>query len=326
MSIGGATYDLFVRVNHEVVQTHEGNQAFTLPLGEKVRVQEVVETCGGGASNTAVGLARLGCAASFEGVISSDQWGEKLLANFRKEGVDTQDVTVVEGEVSSFSIILSASGGERVILYEPGTNAHLHKANFDRETALHTDWIYLNHIQEGSSMIQDDIVEILAGDPSPNFTWNPGGYQVDAGIESPVNLRLLKATDFLLLNREEALRFARADSVEKAMNTLRQSGVKAIVITDGKNGAIGTDGTHRYRCPVAALGPIVDTTGAGDAFGTGMTWALLTGKDFPTALKAGTINAASVAGAIGAEKGLLTETQMKELLDRTDLAIEVTPL
>lgn len=326
MSIGGATYDLFVRVHHEVVQTHEGSLAFTLPLGEKVRVKEVIETCGGGASNTAVGLARLGCAASFEGVIASDQWGQKLLANLRKEGVDTADVTIVDGEVSSFSIILSASSGERVILYEPGTNAHLHKANFDRETAVNMDWVYLNHIQEGSSMIQEDIVEILAGDPSPHFTWNPGGYQIDAGIESPLNLRLLKSTDFLLLNREEALRFARADSEKKAMDTLRQSGVQSIVITDGKNGATGTDGKRHYRCPVASLGPIVDTTGAGDAFGTGMTWALLTGKDFPTALKAGTINAASVAGAIGAEEGLLTETKMQELLDRTDLKIEVEPL
>ena len=326
MSIGGATYDLFVRVNHEVVQTHEGGLAFTLPLGEKVRVQEVIETCGGGASNSAVGLARLGCNACFEGVIGSDQWGQRLLENMRNEGVDTRDATVVEGEVSSFSIILSASSGERVILYEPGTNAHLHKANFDRDTAKHMDWVYLNHIQEGSSVIQDDIVEILAGEDAPRFTWNPGGHQIDVGIESQTNLQLLKATDFLLLNRDEALRFAHAGSVEEAMKKLLKTGVSSIVVTDGKNGADATDGAQRYHCPVASLVPVVDTTGAGDAFGTGMTWALLTGKDFSTALKAGTINAASVVGAIGAEKGLLTEIQMNELLARTNLVIEALPL
>ncbi|MDD5751704.1 MAG: carbohydrate kinase family protein, partial [Candidatus Peribacteraceae bacterium] len=303
-----------------------GNLAFTLPLGEKVRVKEVIETCGGGASNSAVGLARLGCNACFEGVIGSDQWGQRLLENMRNEGVDTRDATVVEGEVSSFSIILSASSGERVILYEPGTNAHLHKANFDRDTAKHMDWVYLNHIQEGSSMIQDEIVEILANEDAPRFTWNPGGHQIDVGIESDMNLRLLTSTDFLLLNRDESLRFARAGSVEEAMQKLLKTGVQSIVVTDGKNGADATDGEKRYHCPVAALGPIVDTTGAGDAFGTGMTWALLRGKDFSTALKAGTLNAASVVGAIGAEKGLLTEIQMQELLDRTDLAIEATPL
>lgn len=326
MSIGGATYDLFVRVNHEVVRTHEEQLAFTLPLGAKVRVDEVVETCGGGAANTAVGLARLGCNACFEGVMGTDQWGQRLLENMRNEGVDARDAAVVDGEVSSFSIILSASSGERVILYEPGTNAHLHKSNFDRETAMHMDWVYLNHIQEGSAMIQDDIVEILSGEKSPRFTWNPGGYQIDVGIESPVNLRLLSSTDFLLLNLEEALRFARASSIDEAMTILLKTGVSSVVITDGKNGAFATDGSNRYHCPVDPESNVVDTTGAGDAFGTGMTWALLMGMDFSTALKAGTMNAASVVGAIGAEKGLLTDIQMKERLSRTTLTIEVQPL
>jgi malate dehydrogenase (oxaloacetate-decarboxylating) len=44
-------------------------------VGHKVKVREVVESCGGGANNTAVGLARLGCNAAFCGVVGDDQWG-----------------------------------------------------------------------------------------------------------------------------------------------------------------------------------------------------------------------------------------------------------
>src|SRR3989338_5039834 len=95
LSIGGATYDLFVRLPGTYGASDE---MFSLPLGAKIRVEDLLETCGGGASNTAVGLSRLGCEAAFEGVVGSDQWGEKLTENLRKERVNTDCVTVVEGE------------------------------------------------------------------------------------------------------------------------------------------------------------------------------------------------------------------------------------
>lgn len=319
MSIGGATYDLFVTVKHEDSEASGNKGMLSLPLGAKVRVDGVEETCGGGASNTAVGLQRLGCDAHFEGVIGSDQWGEALLKNLKKEGVRTDFATVVEGEVSSFSIILTTRSGERVILYEPGTNAHLHHANFDRDVATQMDWVYLNHIQEGSCVLQDDIVEILANERT-HFTWNPGGYQIEAGMEEKNNNRLLRYTHFLLLNKEEALAFTRESTVERALSALLRAGAKSVCITDGGKGVVGTDGTGLYRCPCAPA-TVVDTTGAGDAFGTGATWALLTGKDFPTALRAGTINAASVVSAIGAQRGLLTETQILQRLSSTPLSV-----
>lgn len=326
MSIGGATYDLFVRVNHETGTMPDGHAAFTLPLGDKVPVNEVVETCGGGACNTSVGLARLGCAASFEGIIGSDQWGERLLGTLKNEKVDVQNATIVENEVSSFSIILLAKNGERVILYEPGTNAHLRKANFDRDIAEQMNWVYLNHIQEQSSDVQDDIVDMLTQKGDPRFTWNPGGHQITAGLTSQVNSRLIPYTDLLLLNDEEALTFTRTDSIDKAMKTLVKAGAKTVFITRGKDGVTATDGTKVYRCPIVPGSNVVDTTGAGDAFGTGATWALMRGLDFPTALKAGTINAASVVGTIGAQQGLLTETQMMDSLKNIDLPVDVRPL
>ncbi|MDD5041236.1 MAG: carbohydrate kinase family protein [Candidatus Peribacteraceae bacterium] len=325
MSIGGATYDLFVRLNHDALCQEGDKNMFALPLGEKVHVDEVIETCGGGASNTSVGLARLGCAALFEGVIGSDLWGERLLKNLQKEGVDTQNALIVEGEVSSFSIILSAREGERVILYTPGANAHLHKSNFDRDIAEQMDWVYLNHIQESAHDIQEDIVEILA-QKRPSLTWNPGGRQIAAGIETEMNSRLLPFTDLLLLNVEEALAFTHASTLEAALSCLLRSGARQICVTDGRKGVTGTDGKKLYQCPCDDTVEVVDTTGAGDAFGTGVTWALLKGLPFPTALKAGTLNAAGVVGAFGAQRGLLTETQLQERLLSTRLSVTDRPL
>lgn len=326
MSIGGATYDLFVQTTEDLIHECQDLKSIALPLGSKVRVKEVIETCGGGASNSSVGLARLGCSAGFCGVISSDQWGEKLLNNLKKEGIDTECTTIVENEVSSFSIILSTDKGERVILYTPGTNVHLHDANFNKEAIGKMNWVYLNHIQEDSCVIQNDIIEMLANEDEPRFTWNPGGCQLEVGLDEPNNKNLLAHTDLVLLNYEEAMQFTKSDSIEEAIKIILDVGAKNVCITQGKEGTIATDGKNLYSCSVISDTKVVDTTGAGDAFGTGATWALLNGEDLMTAIKAGTINATSVIGAIGAQAGLLTDIEIKEKLARTNLAVNVQSL
>lgn len=324
LSIGGATYDLFVRLPDTEKGYCEDAQSFSLPLGAKIRVQEVIETCGGGASNTSVGLARLGCTACFEGVLSTDQWGEKLHKNLQNEGVDTGCITFVEDEVSSFSLILSGTEGERVILYEAGTNGHLHDVTFDKDMLQEMDWIYLNHIQEGSCVIQDDIVEALTA-VHTGLTWNPGGCQIDTGADHPSNTELLAHTDLILLNKQEALGFTNTLTIEEACMVLLGHGVKNIAITDGKNGTVATDGTMLYQIGVLDT-HVVDTTGAGDAFGVGMTWGLLQGMTLIESLKTGNINAASVVSAYGAQTALQTDKQILNTLNTVDLPVTSHPL
>ncbi len=327
MSIGGATFDLFVQMNRERVTETGDSSSLCFPAGAKIPVEQIIETCGGGASNTSVGLRRLGCEAAFCGVVGNDQWGERMLKNLQDEGVDIASATIVEGENSSSSIILSLGSGERIILHNTGTNIHLHDATFDRAAAATRDWLYLTHIQQRSTVILDDIIAILS-DATRNvgLTWNPGSTQIAEGYASEGNRTLLAHTRILLLNREEALAFTKAADAEQALTLLIQTGTRIICITDGAAGATATDGTQIYRCPPKPDCEIVDTTGAGDAFGTGATWAILQGLDLPAALRAGTINAANVLGSIGAQDGLLTDIEMKNRLSSSTLDVQMTPL
>lgn len=319
-SIGGATWDLFIRVRRDMLREDDTRRTLSLPLGAKIPVDGIVETCGGGAANTSVGLSRLGCSAAFCGVIGSDQWGEKLLDTLENEDVDTTAATVVEGEISSSSIILSVGSGERTILYNAGTNAHLRDPVFDRERAAGSEWIYLNHLAQGD--ILDDVEDLLErAKGSVGLSWNPGGPQIAQGCAHPANCALLRHTSILLLNAEEALAFTGKSDRGSALRALRKAGAQRIFITDGPNGAIGADGRNAWRCPPVAGAPIVDTTGAGDAFGTGVTWAILQGFDLPEALRAGTINATSVLGTLGAQAGLLTDTEMRKRLRSVPLEV-----
>lgn len=318
LSIGGATYDLFLTMDSSAKRREEG---IVLAAGGKLRVDRVIETCGGGACNTSIGLSRLGLAAGFCGVIGSDQWGEKLLTTMKKERVNTGSATVVEHETSSFSIILSLPSGERTILYTPGVNEHLHDTTFDVDAISRADVVYLNHLSDTSCMIEDDIITAITKNPKAQLTWNPGGCQISAGMDAPDKKALLKITNLLLLNKEEALTFSGSETIEQALKILSAAGVKNVCITDGKNGTLATDGVKTYHCPIQPNVNVVDTTGAGDAFGAGATWALATGESLPISLRAGTLNAASVVGAIGAQAGLLTEHQMRDRLKSHPLSV-----
>jgi ribokinase len=325
LSIGGATYDVFLKMDADAEGSVNGKKVVQFPVGHKVKVKEVVESCGGGANNTAVGLARLGCNAAFCGVVGDDQWGERMLANFKKENVDTSSVTVVEKENSSFSIVLSLQSRDRTILYTPGVNEHLHDVTFDREAMHRADAIFLNHLSETACMIEDDMIAALQGEPHIHLTWNPGGCQIEAGMRTRDKAALLKLTDLLILNKEEAETFTKQKTVQDALAALLDAGVKNVCITDGSNGTFAGDGTHSYFCPVRKDVKVFDSTGAGDAFGTGATWALVTGRSLPTALVAGTLNAASVIQVLGAQAGLLKETEMLSQLKQHLLTVELLP-
>lgn len=75
-----------------------------------------------------------------------------------------------------------------------------------------------------------------------------------------------------------------------------------------------------FHCPTQANAKVVEVTGAGDAFGTGVTWALATGKTLSESLIAGTLNATSVVGSIGAQAGLLTQREMEDQLRTNTLS------
>ncbi len=231
--------------------------------------------------------------------------------------------TIVDNETSGFSLILLLKNGERIIFNHPGTNEHLHDVTFDKVAMLKTDAVYLNRLSETACTIENDILEMFRMNPALHLTWNPGGCQLDEGMDGPDKKELLKFTNILLLNKEEAQKFTGKKDIKAAMQALLEHGAKIVAVTDGENGATATDGESLVHCPAPKTN-VVDATGAGDAFGVGLTWAILQGETLPNALKAGTLNSMSVLGAIGAQTGLLTDSEMREKLAHEPIDIEIT--
>lgn len=324
ISIGGAAFDVFVRAPHATVNRN-GGSFIQFPLGAKIKIESEVQSCGGGAANTSVGFSRLNLRAGFCGVIGDDEWGKGIQETLQREGVDTATAIIVEGETSSFSIILvDPATGERTVLYSGNVNAHLRDPVFPKEELRACRWIFLNHLSDVSNVIMDDLCEILLN-PNTKLAWNPGGSQIKNGLDKGLEKDLLRDTDLLFLNKEEALAFTRMTAVEDALRTLAKAGAAVTCVTDGGNGAWLSDGKILYFSG-AVPSKVVDTTGAGDAFAVGVTWGVIRSLSLPVALKAGMINASSVVESIGTQAGLLTEKELYDKLDSTELEVTSSPL
>ena len=87
-SIGGAAFDVFVRAPHDTVSENRG-RFIQFPLGAKIKIENVVQCCGGGATNTSVGFSRLQLHSRFCGVIGDDEWGRGIQETLKAEGVSS---------------------------------------------------------------------------------------------------------------------------------------------------------------------------------------------------------------------------------------------
>jgi sugar/nucleoside kinase (ribokinase family) len=128
---------------------------------------------------------------------------------------------------------------------------------------------------------------------------------------------LYAVTEIFFCNKEEAQEILGTDeqNIPTLLRGIKKFGPKIPVITDGPNGAFALDGDTAWYLPMYPdpKEPI-SRTGAGDAFSSTFTSAIILGYDVKTALAWGPINSMSVVQQIGAQKGLLTRTQLEEYM------------
>ena len=90
-----------------------------------------------------------------------------------------------------------------------------------------------------------------------------------------------------------------------------QLGPRYVIITDGRHGAYVGTGSGIYYCPAMET-KVAGTAGAGDAFNCTFAAAIALGWDPDRALRAATINAASVVGYVDTQSGLLSLKEIEE--------------
>lgn len=320
--IGSTSQDIFFPTDEgTIIETPEditAKEKIAFELGGKYRVRDRYEAIGGVAANVSVGLSRLGHGVAPYSCVGSDALGKILLQEFTEEGVATHLVCRQDDAKTDLSaIIVLTQNGERTIFHNRDANERL---VIEEEKLCGAKWLFVSAL---NGEWQKNLDTILSAKEKFDLklALNPGQHNIK---EDPKRIfDMLPSVDLLLLNKDEAIELllqsapqptdSELDDELFLLEKLAQSGARLIGMTDGKRGAWGYDGKEYWYCPIHTRTSVVDSTGAGDAFGSGFFAAHLEGSALPRALQYGMANSGSVVGFYGAVEGLLTPSEMEEI-------------
>jgi ribokinase len=100
----------------------------------------------------------------------------------------------------------------------------------------------------------------------------------------------------------------------RAAEALRELGVGTAIITLGERGAYFQNAERSGHVPAFSAGPVVETTGAGDAFNGGFAVALAEGMDPAEAVRFGCAAAAISVTRPGTAPSMPTRAEVERLL------------
>jgi sugar/nucleoside kinase (ribokinase family) len=321
ITIGSATRDVFLRSKQIRIMkdvSFSTGEAECFALGSKIDIDQIVFETGGGATNTAVGFARQGFHTAFVGRIGgSDVRGREIVRELRKEGVDTSLVVRDPRVMTAYSVILLTARGERTVLVYRGASARFHVSELPFKKMM-SQWLYVTALGG-----HKDIVHAIfrhASRVRAKVAWNPGAAELAWGYRAL--LPYLKQSAIIFLNREEASALINVDYAHDpaVFEKLCIALPGMVIVTEGGKGAITCDERHQYVSGTHTI-RVVDTTGAGDAFGCGFLGTFIQTKgDVKKSLQFATANSESKLKHIGAKEGLLRRFPKKSLVP-----VRVTP-
>lgn len=303
VSLGSALQDIYLVDRDDFVGSKVGNETIfgQIAIGTKVDIDKISYEIGGGGTNSAVSFARHGHETIFLGNIGHDPAGEAIIATLDQEGIDSSYVSYLPKTKTGCSVILlDVKSGERTILTYRGASARFDNLDESDLSSIDPDWLYVSTARGDLATLKRFFKKAKSMDTKIMF--NPGKLELDQPAEL---LKLLKYVDVLLLNQREAECLVPGKILYELLGRLT-SYVSTVIITAGVMGAIATDGTDTFRFGLYEDVPVKDTTGAGDAFGSGFLAHYAAGKSFKQSLIFASANSTSVISHLGAKTGILT--------------------
>lgn len=311
VTIGSAVLDIFMKSEKfKVVASGDipGGIAMCEVYGGKMEVEEVTIMSGGGATNCAVSFAKKELKTAIVAEMGNDPQSLIVHRDLEEAQVDTRFLVQEAGETTAVSVVLIADDGGRSIMVHRGAAAML--TGRDVPTGeIETRWLHISSL--GGNMELLKILLIWAKDKKIRVSLNPGLKEIEHRDKL---IPLLPMVEILFVNRDEARALWGIDYSDEALWKSSQAlpGAHVSVITDGaRGGKVSLHGKVSFY-EGEKVKKVVDSTGAGDAFASGMVAGVLYGKTYEQALMWGQKNAVAILKHVGAKKGLLTLAEINK--------------
>lgn len=321
ITIGDSTIDHYFKIHnaHTSCNLNRTSCQLNLDYGSKIPVDSYNQIVAGNNANVAVGTSRSGLKVATYTNVGGDDGGSSIIKILKKEGIDTKYIKINPSLSSNVSAIINFQGERTILVYHQPWQYDL--PDFDK-----TSWVYLTSLS--ASFAESNLIAQLVSfleRTRAKLIFGPGTYQLKAGVKKyPQLLSLMKA---LIVNLEEAKIILEEDedkkiAVKKLLEKLHDLGPEIIIITDGDKGSYGFDGNNYYHLGVFPA-ELIEMTGAGDAYCSGLIAGLNHHQDLSEAMRWGTANSASVIKQIGPQEGLLSYDKMQSILQENSKIIAI---
>jgi len=266
---------------------------------------------GGKGSNQAVAAARVGADVTFISRLGNDEFGATALATWGKEGITARVIETTDAPTGAAFIYVNDVTGENAIIVVPGAAATISAADVDAAgDAIRNAAVFVTQLEQPVAAAlrglqvarQAGVVTVF--NPAPAETFDDEVYAL---------------CDYVTPNESEAalltgLPVVSVDDARKAGDMLLAKGVGAAVITLGEAGALLHSRSESTLIPAFRAGPVVETTGAGDAFNGGFVAAIAEGAGAAEAARFGCAVAGISVTRAGTAPSMPTRAEVDALL------------
>jgi len=250
---------------------------------EKINAERMEIHAGGVTANNLTQVARLGASTGWLGLIGDDENGRIIQKAFADDGMDLSGIEIVKGEHSSLTWIPVDSAGERCIYMFPNITgkisvyqvANRFAPHIKKAKHFHTEasQLPIAPVKEAMRIAKEANVRVIFDlDVSPSFF-----AQSNLGTQEELTASL-KFVDVLKPCKAAARELTGETDYERIADKLLNLGPTLVAITMGTDGCLIASRKQKVNIP-AFRPDVLDTTGAGDAFMGGLSYALLQGWD-----------------------------------------------
>ncbi|MDX6725626.1 MAG: ribokinase [Baekduia sp.] len=282
--------------------------------GASLVARRLLRTSGGRAGNVAVMARRLGARARLFGCVGADELAQQALAGPRAAGADVTAVRRVPAGTGVVAILVA--GGTKTMVLAPGANDAFSEADGERLAAD------LHAAGGGSVLVVDNEVSSASLTTALEAARECGRATVlDPTRPERATERLLHVADHVTPNADEAARMTGVDvasprDAERAGRRLLERGARHAHVRLPHGGCVTVrpDGQALAVAPPSDL-PVVDTTGAGDAFAGTLATAIMARRPLVEAVRLAVAAAAFAVTGFGAQESY-PEARALEALGR----------
>ena len=225
---------------------------------------------GGTGANIAVALSKLGAKSALITKLGRDPLAPFLTETLEREKVNTQHISFSERYKSALIIISIDSTGERHFAHMVKPSADSQLNNSDIPAFERNDWLCVS----GFILVQRPSREatffaIQQARMAGCIVCVDANVRVDMWDDEllvvPTTLEALKAADIAKMSEEELLFLTNTESIGEGIREIKQWPARVKIITLGEKGAILLTDSSELHIEGYNV-PVVDMTGAGDAF------------------------------------------------------------